>query len=55
MTFFFYFYKGSLEIISITFAIQGPKYNTNVCKPVPSPIDDAIPNINQYAQKYPIS
>ena len=37
-----------------TLAIWGPKYNTNVWSPVPSPTDEAIPNKIQYPQKYRI-
>jgi len=38
-----------------TLAIHGPKYKTNVWRPVPNPIDEAIPKTIQYIMKYPIS
>lgn len=34
-------------IYNFTLAIQGPKYNTNVCNPVPKPMEDATPNKTQ--------
>jgi len=36
----------------ITFAIWGPKYNTNVCNPVPRPIDEATPSNIHHPAKY---
>jgi hypothetical protein len=34
-----------------TFAMCGPKYRTNVWRPVPSPTDEATPKIIQYSAK----
>ncbi len=38
---------------NVTEAICGPKYNRNVCSPVPRPTDESTPSPNQYRHHRP--
>lgn len=40
---------------NVTLAICGPKYNRNVCNPVPNPTDDNTPKPTQYTMNHKLA